>query len=292
MPYGEFEPGQMAQVHVHDVETGEDTVVFKSAAVLFEAPNWSLDGSTLLINGDGRLWSLAPTPGSTPQVIGHEGLPPINNDHVLDPNGSGIYLSANDGQIYHGDLTGGPVDPVTDEAGVWHFLHSVSPDGNSLAYVRLKTFEEPGLLTITPSRGGAHHVLDTGPGHIDGPEWSPDGEWIYFNTERWAVEPGHAQLARIPDGGGKVERLVTSETVDWFPHLSPDGRYATYLQFPAGTVGHPPDLRVSVIVVSTDDWTTPVDQVSLPGGQGTINVNSWAPDSRRFAYVSYPIEGS
>ena len=26
---------------------------------------------------------------------------------------------------------------------------------------------------------------------------------------------------------------------------------------------------------------------ALYGGQGTINVNSWAPDSRRFAFVSY-----
>jgi TolB protein len=290
MPYGELEPGQTARIHVHDIESGHDTVVFESASVLFEAPNWSLDGSALLINGDGRLWSLSPTAGATPEVIDHQGLPPINNDHVLDPSGTQIYLSANDGQIYRGDLVGGPVHQVTDETGVWHFLHGVSPDGSSLAYVRLKTFDEPGLLTITPSDGGAHHVVDTGPGHIDGPEWSPDGEWIYFNTEQWAAEPGHAQLARIPHGGGVVERLVTSETVDWFPHLSPDGRYAAYLQFPQGTVGHPPDLLVSVIVVSTDDWTTPVDQVSLPGGQGTINVNSWAPDSRRFAYVSYPIE--
>jgi len=290
VPYVELEPGQTARVHVHDVESGEDTVVFESASVLFEAPNWSIDGSALLINGDGRLWSLAPTAGATPEVIDHQGLPPINNDHVLDPNGTRIYLSANDGQIYRGDLSGGPVHQVTDETGVWHFLHGVSPDGSSLAYVRLKTFDEPGLLTITPSGGGEHHVVDTGPGHIDGPEWSPDGTWIYFNTERWAAEPGHAQLARIPDGGGDVERLVTSETVDWFPHLSPDGRYAAYLQFPKGTVGHPPDLRVSVIVVSTDDWTAPINQVSLPGGQGTINVNSWAPDSRRFAYVSYPIE--
>ena len=30
------------------------------------------------------------------------------------------------------------------------------------------------------------------------------------------------------------------------------------------------------------------DIVAFLGGQGTINVNSWAPDSRRFAYVAYP----
>jgi TolB protein len=290
MPYGEFEPGQIARIHLHDVVTGEDTVIYESSEVLFEAPNWS--GDSLLINGNGRLWSLAATPGATPLVIEHENLPPINNDHVLDPRGGAIFLSANDGQIYRGELSGGPVEAVTDEEGVKHFLHGVSPDGQRLAYVRMRSFDEPGLLTLAPSAGGDHTVVDTGPGHIDGPEWSPDGTWIYFNSERWASERGHSQLARIPDGGGEVERLVSSETVDWFPHISPDGQLAVYLEFPKGTVGHPPDLVVGLVVVSIDDWSTPLERITFPGGQGTINVNSWSPDSRSFAYVSYPIEKS
>jgi TolB protein len=290
MPYGEFEPGQIARIHLHDVVTGEDTVIYESSDVLFEAPNWS--GDSLLINGNGRLWSLAASRGATPLVIEHENLPPINNDHVLDPRGGAIFLSANDGQIYRGELSGGPVEAVTDEEGVKHFLHGVSPDGQRLAYVRLRTFDEPGLLTLAPSAGGDHTVMDTGPGHIDGPEWSPDGTWIYFNSERWASEPGQAQIARIPDGGGEVERLVSSETVDWFPHISPDGQLAVYLEFPKGTVGHPPDLKVGLVVVSIDDWATPLERITIPGGQGTINVNSWSPDSRSFAYVSYPIETS
>jgi Tol biopolymer transport system component len=123
---------------------------------------------------------------------------------------------------------------------------------------------------------------------LDGPEWSPDGHWIYFNTESFTGTPGHAQLARMPDVGGSIERLLTSETVDWFPHLSPDGRLATYISFPPGTLGHPGNLDVDVKVVSTDDWTTTLRRYPLFGGQGTLNVNSWAPDSSRFAFVAYP----
>ena len=37
-----------------------------------------------------------------------------------------------------------------------------------------------------------------------------------------------------------LERLVASDTVDWFPHLSPDGDYARYISFPTGTLGTPP----------------------------------------------------
>ncbi len=137
--------------------------------------------------------------------------------------------------------------------------------------------------------GGYSVVLDTGDGHLDGPEWSPDGHWIYFNTESFTIVPGHAQLARIPDGGGSVERLLSSETVDWFPHLSPNAELASYISFPTGTLGHPENLDVEVRMVATSDWSSPLLRYPLFGGQGTINVNSWSPDSTRFAFVAYPI---
>lgn len=283
--------GQVARIHVHDAVNGGDIVVHESRDVLFEAPNWSVSGDTLLLNGDGVLWSLDPVPGAQPVRIEHEALPEINNDHVLDPDGEHIYLSAADGQIYRGSIRGGVASQVTADEGVWHFLHDVSPDGSRLAYVRMASFQQPGRLALIASEGGETTLVDTGEGHIDGPEWSPDGAWLYFNTERWAGQPGQAQLARIPDGGGEVERLVTSDTVDWFPHLSPDGATAVYLEFPAGTKAHPADKDVALVVVDPADWWAPRERFRLLGGQGTINVNSWAPDSRRFAYVSYPTEG-
>jgi WD40 repeat protein len=172
------------------------------------------------------------------------------------------------------------------------------PDGSRLAYVRLADFSEPGRLAIMEPSGPTT-LVDTGVGHIDGPEWSPDGSWIYLNTEAFTDEPGHAQLARVPDDGlgrdgagtadAEVERLATSATVDWFPHLSPDGRLATYISFPTGTLGHPADLDVEVRLVDTRDWSAPLRSYQLFGGQGTLNVNSWSPDSRRFAFVAYPV---
>lgn len=288
-PYRELAPGQVARVHVYDTATGTDTVVHESPDVLLEAPNWSHDGTSLLLNGNGALWSLAPVPRARPVQIQHQGLPPVNNDHVLDPDGVHIYLSAMDGHIHRAPLAGGAAERLTGEEGVWHFLHGVSPDGLQLAYVRMASFTEPGQMAVMDSSGKeGHSIIDTGPGHIDGPEWSPDGKWVYFNTERWANRPGHAQLARIPHGGGEVERLHTSDTVDWFPHLAPDGLHAVYLQFPTGTQGHPADHDVTLVVVDAEDWSAPVWRIEVPGGQGTINVNSWAPDSQRFAYVSYP----
>ncbi|TDO51591.1 WD40 repeat protein [Kribbella sp. VKM Ac-2527] len=267
----------------------EPELLFETTDVLIEAPNWSLDGSSLFVNGNGALWRLdidSPRRGLT--RIHFDGLPDLNNDHVLDPDGQHIYLSAMDGHIYRGRLDGGTVERVSPTDGKWHFLHGVSPDGERLAYVEIDDFAVPGRLAVIEPYGSPT-VLDTGPGHVDGPEWSPDGNWIYFNTEAFTDDPGHAQLARMPDPGGPVQRLVAGNTVDWFPHLSPDSRWATYLAFPPGTVGHPADLDVEVRVVSVDNWPSILQRYPLFGGQGTINVNSWSPDSTRFAFIAYPI---
>ncbi|MBT8162215.1 MULTISPECIES: PD40 domain-containing protein [Arthrobacter] len=288
MGYRVLRPGQSSQVWIGGPGAAAPELVFETRDMLIEAPNWSLDGSSLLVNGNGRLWRFdvdSPANGLVP--IDFDGLPDINNDHVLDPDGIHIYMSAMDGQIYRGALKGSPVERVTHE-DQWHFLHGVSPDGSRLAYVAMRDFSEAGKLAVMEPHG-LSAVLDTGSGHIDGPEWSPDGRWIYFNTEHFTGVPGHAQLARIPDGGGAPERLVASGTVDWFPHLSPDAQWATYIAFPAGTLGHPEDLEVEVRVVPTSDWSAPVRTYPLFGGQGTINVNSWSPDSNRFAFVAYPL---
>jgi TolB protein len=148
----------------------------------------------------------------------------------------------------------------------------------------------PGRLALLASAGGETRYPEAGSSHLDGPEYSPDGAWLYFNTEEFGSRPGHAQLARLPADGGRMEHLVESETVDWFPHLSPDAELASYISFPSGTLGHPPDLDVEVRLVRTADWRDVVWRFPLFGGQGTINVNSWSPDSRQFAFVAYPVQ--
>lgn len=292
MSFRTLTTGQRSSVLIGGIDRHEPDVLFETDELLIEAPNWSLDGRTLYVNGNGLLWSLAvddPAAGLT--QVHFDGLPELNNDHVLDPDGEHILLSAMDGHIYRGALAGGSVTRLTADDDRWHFLHGVSPDGNRIAYVELEGFEHPGRLAVAPAieGGGSVTHLDTGSGHLDGPEWSPDGQWLYCNTEHFGTEPGHAQLARIPEGGGELEQLLASTTVDWFPHLSPDARSAAYIAFPAGTLGHPADLDVEVRVVSTEDWSAPLQRYPLFGGQGTINVNSWAPDSSRLAFVAYPI---
>jgi TolB protein len=285
-------PGQRTDVWIADAAGGSRELVYSTDDLLLEAPNWSPDGRGLLFNGDGLLWRLDLDGEVEPAVVLIDDLPPINNDHVLDAKRGLIYLSANDGHIYVAPIEGGTASRVTHDSSRAHFLHGVSPDGATLAFVELPRgeFSVSGRLALVLSAGGETRYLDAGSSHLDGPEYSPDGKWLYFNTEEYGSRPGHAQLARMPAEGGDVEHLVESETVDWFPHLSPDGKLGCYISFPPGTLGHPPDLDVEVRVVRTADWRTIIWRFPLFGGQGTINVNSWSPDSRRFAFVAHPLQ--
>ena len=290
-------PGQVSRIHIGYTDGREPAIVFETDEILIEAPNWSLDGSRLIVNGDGLLWSISPEPGGVLERIALEGVPPLNNDHVLAPDGERIFVSANDWHIYEASLEGGPVRRITNvkEPARLHFLHGVSPDGATLAYIGLDPEGEDvwasGNVFAIPAAGGSDVQLTFGSRPADGSEYSPDGRYIYFNTEAFEPAAGHAQIARMGIDGSDVEQLTFDEGVNWFPHISPDGRSAVYIAFPPGTEGHPENKWVDVKLVADGNWREPRTVEHLHGGQGTINVNSWAPDSGRFAYVSYPIAG-
>jgi Tol biopolymer transport system component len=284
-------PGQTARIRVWERSTGDVRTVLESDTVLFEAPNWTNDDA-LLVNGDGKLWLLPADGSGIPVQIDAPGLPDVNNDHVLAPGGSSVFASANDWHIWEVPLAGGAPRRVTGDDGGMHFLHGVHPAGDRLAYVRLDPVGDNWWASATihsVGTDGSHdRAVTTHPGPADGCEWTPGGEWILFNTEQFSEKPGHAQLARVRDDGSELEQLTFDERVNWFPHIAPTSDVAVYLSYPPGTTGHPADLPVELRLVSTDDWSSPTVLVSLEGGQGTINVPSWAPDGSAFAFVDYP----
>lgn len=290
----ELANGQRAQLWIANVETGRSELLFQTSEILFEAPNWTLDGARLVVNGAGRLWSVA-LDAPALVLIPLAGVPDLNNDHVLAPDGERIFVSAMDWHIYQASLTGGPTRRVTGSSGVddlMHFLHGVSPDGQRLAFIGIELTGDgdrrikANVFTMSVTGDDYRRITDT-QHPADGSEYSPDGRWLYFNTEQFT---GHAQLARVPVHGGQPVRLRVSDTVDWFPHLSPDGRRATFVAFPAGTEGHPPDVWVDIMTASTDNWQRPTPVARIFGGQGSLNVNSWGPDNTHFAYVTYPVQ--
>lgn len=283
-------PRQVSELTIINSDGSGRTVLLEADEVI-EAPNWTPDGLALIINAGGELWRVA-VDGAGCEKIDTGSLRDINNDHVLSPDGETIYFSENDGHLYAVPITGGEPRRVSNvHAGPHHYyLHGISPDGLTLAYVAVEGpagQKRINLFTI-PAAGGPDTRLSDVDYPNDGPEYSPDGRWIYFSSERAAKAPGHAQCFRMrPDGTG-IEQLTFDERVNWFPHVSPDGASVVFISYPPGTTGHPANRDVILRRMNADGS----DQryiASFLGGQGTINVNSWAPDSRRFAFVAYPL---
>ena len=281
---------QRAELTVIDLEGRQEVILVADEVI--EAPNWSPDGQWLIFNSGGALFRI-PAVGGAPEQIETGTRADLNNDHVLSPDGKIIYVSADDGHLYSLPFGGGTPQRLSNTHPTPHhyYLHGISPDGQTLAYVAV---EQPGaerqanIFTI-PAAGGPDKRLTDLPMPNDGPEYSPDGRWIYLNSELAATEPGHAQIFRMnaADGSG-VEQLTFDERVNWFPHLSPDGTQLVYLSFPPGTLGHPADKHVELRLMAPNGGD-PHTLATFFGGQGTINVNSWAPDSRRLAFVAYPL---
>jgi Tol biopolymer transport system component len=175
-------------------------------------------------------------------------VPNLNNDHVLAPDGSSIYLSANDWNIYHASLAGGTAKRITTSPpidGLMHFLHGVSPDGSRLAFIGLEPDggSWPAKANVFTVRidGTDYRQLTFGSSPADVCEYSPAGDWIYFNTETF---DGHAQIARIRPDGTEVE-LTFDDNVNWFP-IGSHGPVRVLRRLPPGTAGHPPDVWVDI----------------------------------------------
>ncbi len=285
-------PGQRARLMVFDVETRSSTYIFETGDSVIEAPNWTPDGKWLVINCNGLLYRLAPQGDSQPTVISTGAVTDSNNDHVVSADGRFLYLSSQDGHLYQVPLCGGEARRVTvpDDGLEARYLHGISPDGGTLMHIGCRrrngsmTYD---IYAVGVDDGETRRLTDSDRPH-DGVEYSPDGSWLYFNSERASVRPGHSQLFRMRTDGTGVEQLTHDERVNWFPHLSPDGSALVYLSYPPGVQGHPANEPV-LLRVADPDGQDAWDAVELFGGQGTLNVNSWAPDSRRFAYVDYPL---
>lgn len=274
-------------LEVFDIETGARTVLHEFD-YLIEAPNWSPDGKFLVYNSGGRIYRYDLETGGSREVF-TDFVTGCNNDHVLSPAGDRIAVShgtREDGlsRIYTVPLTGGVPRLITPLGP--SYLHGWSPDGRTLAYCAQRG-NEFDVYTI-PAEGGVETRLTDAPGLNDGPEYDSAGEYIWFNS----VRTGLMQVWRMrADGSGETQMTFDGDWNSWFPHISPDRRHVVMLSYRKGDVEpseHVPHKNVALRLM--DAQGGPARTIAeLFGGQGTINVNSWAPDSRRFAFVSYRI---
>jgi hypothetical protein len=251
---------------------------------LIEAPNWSRNGASLYFNRQGRMYHL-PVAGGEPQLLDTGFATQCNNDHGISPDGTQLAISDQSQGDKHSRIytlpIGGGTPKLMTEPGP-SYWHGWSPDGKTLAYCAERNGEFD-IYTI-PVAGGPETRLTTAPGLDDGPDYSPDGQFIYFNSER----TGRMQVWRMKTDGTQQEPVTSDEWNNWFPHPSPDGKWVVFLSYEPDVKGHPANKDVMLRLLSVKDGKIEV-LAKLFGGQGTINVPSWSPDSSKLAFVSYQL---
>ncbi len=269
-----------SHLNIHDLASGRSRTVL-STDLLIEAPNWTRDDA-LIVNGSGRLWRV-PLAAPELQPLDTGFAARLNNDHGPSPDGATLAISdaTEDGRsaIYLIPAAGGTPRRVTPKSPSW--WHGWAPGGARIAYAAARD-GGPVRIATCAIDGSDERLLAEGFDHCDGPDYSADGRWIWFNGE----VADRVCLWRIhPDGSG-LERMSGDERVHWFPHPSPDGHHVLYLAYPAGTKGHPRDCEVELRLMPAAGGPPKVLE-RIWGGQGSINVPCWAPDGRGFAYVCW-----
>jgi len=281
-----------------DVFTGRLQALYSSEEP-FEAPNWSHDGASLIYNVSGRApgWGVLrrfDLATRTPQPFDTDFATRNNNDHVLSFDGKMLGISHqgpetnNRSAVYVLPATGGKprqVTPLTPS-----YFHGWSPDGKWLVYAggrkdpKGPTGPDKYDIYKISIDGGDEIKLGASAGRSDGPEFSPDGKYIYFNSTR---SGGLMQIFRMKADGTDPEQVTNDEFNNWFPHISPDGKWIAFISFPKEIPAedHPYYQHCTLRLMPIEGGPAKIIAY-VYGGQGTINVPSWSPDSRRIAFVS------
>lgn len=282
-PYSDYIGSRLETM---EVETGHRRVIHCTTDSL-QAPNWTLDGKSLIYNRNGKLYRIG-IDGSDVQQINTDFAVKNNNDHVLSFDGKRLGISHHSedhggkSMIYTMPVTGGTPTLVTSKAP--SYLHGWSPDGNWLIYTGGRD-DKYDIYKIL-SAGGEEIQLTKDSGLNDGSEFSPDGR-VWFNSSR----TGTMEIWRMNADGSEQTQITSDENNNWFPHVSPDGKRVVYLAFPADVkaTDHPfyKYVALKVMDVPQGDAKPVAKTIAyIYGGQGTINVPSWSPDGKRIAFVS------
>ncbi len=277
---------QECALEIIEAATGKREVVATFDQVI-EAPNWTKDGKALIYNQSGLIYRFDLEKRVSERIdTGFADL--CNNDHVISSDGK--YLAVSHfvveeqgvrSRIYILPMEGGEPKLVTQDGP--SYLHGWSPDMETMifAYQHDGTFDIH-KIDVT----GENEVALTGnEGLNDGPEYDPEGKKIWFNSTR----TGLMQIWQMDPDGTNPKRITFREANCWFPHVSPDGTKVSYVAYRIGDLlpeQHLPDKLVQIRLMNIDG-TEDHMLAEFMGGQGTMNVNSWSPDSKYFAFVSY-----
>lgn len=276
-----------SRMEILDVQTGMREVLFESEHSV-QAPNWTVDGEKLIYNSNGYLYNYEIATGQITYL--NTGFATNNNnDHVITFDGEQIAISHhvpfdnNQSTIFIMPIEGNDNPRQVTRSGLGHaFLHGISPDNQTVIFTGWRN-NKYDIYAADVNSMEETQLTDT-PYLDDGSEYTPDGEYIFFNSNR----TGAMQLWRMKADGSEETQITFDENFnDWFPHISPDGEWILFMSYGTDVEsGDHPFYKHVTLRLMPISGGEPTIVAYLYGGQGTINVPSWSPDSRYVAFVS------
>ena len=286
----EYNPGQEGylgcRMETMNVFDGKRKVIYEKND-RFEAPNWMPDGKNLIFNMKGSIYKI-PVTGGEPQKINTGFANRNNNDHGISFNGKLLAISHHregmpegGSTIYTLPLEGGEPKLVTE--GTPSYWHGWNPNNKEVVFVGKRGNDTYNIYKADINTKKETQLTFNKGSHVDGCEYSPDGKYIYYNGN----QSGTMQIWRMKPDGSSKEQITFDEYNDWFPHISPDGKWIAFISFPKEIpVDSHPSYKQVMLRLMPASGGAPKVIAYMYGGQGSFNVPSWSPDSKYLSFVS------
>ena len=176
---------------------------------------------------------------------------------------------------------------------------AISPDGTLVAFTVSETNWDDNAyeteIFLAPATGGEPLQLTRGKKSSTSPEWSPDGQWLAFVSDR----TDKRQIYVISPRGGEPRPVTTvDEGVGSFA-WAPDGKSIAFTMTDAKSDAHKErDKKFGEFDVVDQDWrmthlhvvevdpnaSSPAKARRLTSGPFTVGSYDWAPDGKSIAF--------
>jgi hypothetical protein len=259
-------------------------MVVRSVPAFLQSPNWAPDGKSIYVYENARVMKipyLDPPAGGEPQTINTGKLVGCGGNFGLSPDGKSLAITCakDKGSPHHVFVlpaSGGGTPLQVTEGPVSSYFHAWSPDSRTIAFTR-GSASKADIFTV-PAAGGPEVRL-TSDTLNDGPDYTPDGKLIYFDSMR----SGTLQIWRMRADGSGAEQITDDGNINHSPHVAPDGRTVAFLSQPV--LEGPGIGEVTIKVIDAPNGLIRT-VASFQGNRNSFSTYTWG-DRNHVAFVSY-----
>lgn len=245
-----------------DLDTGsEPQVLFAPTSTFLLGPTWSPNGQQIaLYEIGGQLFVVD-------AATGEEWLSPQNcTSPTWSPDGSQLLCRSSDPVVFRifDVASGAVVSQVTRPGSA--VLPEWSPTAPEIAYAMLDDGTSS-IWRMSLENGLTQPLASGGPENY-APSWSPDGQWLAYQSRLGSVV---SEIWIVDRNGQNARRLTATPSGAWSraPSWSPDGQWLAYVSSQNGSIDGEHG-EVFVIPVSGGD----AQQVTFTGG----SIYNWRAD--------------